>query len=173
MNIYVIADISFNNVNNAGSEKDLDRYNAALINKWNEIVSKEDKVLVFGNFARGTGSKIKEIISQLNGKIYMVQHSYNNFFDKNRWERLGIYRVWNCSCSYTFKDQEGKLHKAYFPLEKQLKNLNSYEYICVREDYMDVVSKKNILNIGAKYWNYEPIALNELADIIQRMKDFE
>lgn len=173
MSIYIISDISFNNVNNAGSEASLERYNTALINKWNSIVSDDDKVLVFGNFARGTGSTIRGIINQLKGKIYIVQHSYNNFFEKSRWHKYGIDKVWNCSCTYTFKDNEGHSHRVYFPLEEKLKNPKSHEYICVRENYMDTVIQDNILNIGAKFWDYGPIKLEELPKIFERLKDFK
>ena len=93
MSIYIISDISFNNVNNAGNEASLERYNTALINKWNSIVSDDDKVLVFGNFARGTGSTIRGIINQLKGKIYIVQHSYNNFFEKSTKTDCQNYKV--------------------------------------------------------------------------------
>ena len=81
--------------------------------------------------------------------------------------------MWNCSCTYTFKDDEGHSHKVYFPLEEKLKNPKSHEYICVRENYMDTVIQDNILNIGAKFWDYGPIKLEELPKIFERLKDFK
>ena len=173
MSVYIISDISFNDVNNAGSEASLDRYNAALIKQWNSVMSDGDEVLVFGNFARGNGTTIRGIIERLKGNIFIVQHQYNNFFDRKRWKKYGIYMVWNCSCCYSFDDKSNQKHKVYFPIEEKVINPETYEYICVGEKYMDEVIHNNILNIGAKYWNYTPIKLNELPNIFERMKGFQ
>ena len=55
----------------------------------------------------------------------------------------------------------------------KIKNPKSHEYICVRENYMDTVIQDNILNIGAKFWDYGPIKLEELPKIFERLKDFK
>lgn len=38
---------------------------------------------------------------------------------------------------------------------------------------MDTVIQDNILNIGAKFWDYGPIKLEELPKIFERLKDFK
>jgi calcineurin-like phosphoesterase family protein len=61
----------------------LEEMHTALITNWNNVVPEDGKVIVVGDFAftRDT-SKIKSILDQLNGEIYLVMgnHDYQNGF---------------------------------------------------------------------------------------------
>lgn len=64
----------------------------ALIERWNERVGKDDIVLHLGDFAFAGANKIQEIVSRLNGKIYLLlgNHDRVRQFD---WNSLGFARV--------------------------------------------------------------------------------
>lgn len=57
--------------------------NEALINNWNAVVAPEDNVYSLGDFAMGKIGKIKEVISQLNGNLYMITGNHDEEIIKN------------------------------------------------------------------------------------------
>jgi calcineurin-like phosphoesterase family protein len=58
---------------------DVGSMNAALIQNWNSVVKPEDSIYHLGDFAFGSLNKTIEILSQLNGKKYLVKgnHDYH------------------------------------------------------------------------------------------------
>lgn len=169
MSYYVIADINFNNKLIAAKLKmSIEDYNKMLINKWNSITTKDDSIFVFGVFGTGLGKELKPIIEQLNGAIYIVNYVENKIFDRDRWKRLGIHAVWNCNFTYPIGDD-----KIFFPAAKKCKDDTCKYRILTEKDGAAEVYKNNQLSIEAKYWDYTPILLKEIPDIILRMKDFE
>jgi len=59
--------------------------NESLINNWNKVVPKDGIVFHAGDFAMtGRIDYIKELVSKLNGKIYLTlgNHCYQNRFDR-------------------------------------------------------------------------------------------
>jgi calcineurin-like phosphoesterase family protein len=82
MKVKVISDTHF------GHEKLLEfrgfssvkQMNEAIINKWNELIGKDDKVIHLGDFAVGMKEdEIESIITRLNGKITLILGNHDTF----------------------------------------------------------------------------------------------
>ena len=61
-----------------------EQMNTSLINSWNSVVSAEDEVYVLGDF--GADKREAEILSELNGKKYLVKGNhdvYSNEYYRN------------------------------------------------------------------------------------------
>lgn len=82
MKIKVVSDTHF------GHEKllelrgfsSVDEMNKAIIDKWNKLIDKEDRVIHLGDFAVGMKEDdIEKIISRLNGKITLILGNHDTF----------------------------------------------------------------------------------------------
>lgn len=65
-----------------------------IIQRWNEVVKKDDKVYHLGDFGFGSKEQITDIVNQLNGKIYLIKG--NHCTHPNQWYRdCGIAEVYD------------------------------------------------------------------------------
>ena len=162
---YIISDIRFNDFDAAKANFTLiEDYNDFRINKWNSVVNEDDTVLIFGKFG---GSDMKSIINKLNGTIIIADSDDNQNYSINEWKNMGVKYVLKRNAFHTYGDNK----TAYFTPVKLDDNDDSIIFT-TEKDNLGQVFKGNRLSIEAKYWDYTPIKLDELGDIIERMKEY-
>lgn len=160
---YVIGDIKFNDFDAAKADFTLiEDYNEFRIKKWNSVVSDNDTVLVFGKFG---GGNMKSIINKLNGTIIIADSDDNSNYSINEWKDMGVKYVLRRNAFYNY----GEDKVAYFSPE----GVNDDSIVfTVERDNLGQVFKDNKMSIEAKYWDYTPIKLEDLGEIIERMKEY-
>ena len=162
---YIISDIRFNDFDAAKTNFTLiEDYNDFRINKWNSVVNEDDTVLIFGKFG---GGDMKSIINKLNGTIIIADSDDNQNYSINEWKNMGVKYVLKRNAFHTYGDNK----TAYFTPVKLDDNDDSIIFT-TEKDNLGQVFKGNRLSIEAKYWDYTPIKLEELGDIIERMKEY-
>ena len=162
---YIISDIRFNDFDAAKTNFTLiEDYNDFRINKWNSVVNEDDTVLIFGKFG---GGDMKSIINKLNGTIIIADSDDNQNYSINEWKNMGVKYVLKRNAFHTYGDNK----TAYFTPVKLDDNDDSIIFT-TEKDNLGQVFKGNRLSIEAKYWDYTPIKLDELGDIIERMKEY-
>lgn len=162
---YIISDIRFNDFDTAKKDFTLiEDYNDFRINKWNSVVNEDDTVLIFGKFG---GGDMKSIINKLNGTIIIADSDDNQNYSINEWKNMGVKYVLKRNAFHTYGDNK----TAYFIPVKLDDNDDSIIFT-TEKDNLGQVFKGNRLSIEAKYWDYTPIKLDELGDIIERMKEY-
>lgn len=67
----------------------VEEMNAYMIEKWNSRVRKNDEVIILGDFSWGTAEQTNEILSQLQGKLFLIKGNHDLFlkdkdFDASR-----------------------------------------------------------------------------------------
>ena len=73
---------------------DVYEMNKEMIIRWNSIVKKDDKVWHLGDFILGNKNIAADIISHLNGRIFLVKGNHDHM--KNQWYRdCGIKEVYD------------------------------------------------------------------------------
>ena len=162
---YIISDIRFNDFDTA--KKDfilIEDYNDFRINKWNSVVNEDDTVLIFGKFG---GGDMKSIINKLNGTIIIADSDDNQNYSINEWKNMGVKYVLKRNAFHTYGDNK----IAYFTPVK-LDNNDDSIIFTTEKDNLGQVFKGNRLSIEAKYRDYTPIKLDELGNIIERMKEY-
>lgn len=79
-NIFFTADHHFGHANiirfTNRPFRDLDEMNEELIKRWNEKVGKEDFVYHLGDVSLGKPDFTKEVLDQLNGKIFLIKGNH-------------------------------------------------------------------------------------------------
>ena len=162
---YIISDIRFNDFDTAKKDFTLiEDYNDFRINKWNSVVNEDDTVLIFGKFG---GGDMKSIINKLNGTIIIADSDDNQNYSINEWKNMGVKYVLKRNAFHTYGDNK----TAYFTPVKLDDDDDSIMFT-TEKDNLGQVFKGNRLSIEAKYWDYTPIKLDELGDIIERMKEY-
>lgn len=160
---YIISDIKFNDFDAAKADFTLiEDYNEFRIKKWNSVVNDNDTVLVFGRFG---GGDMKSIINKLNGTIIIADSDDNQNYSINEWKEMGVKYVLRRNAFYNY----GEDKVAYFSPD----GVNDDSIVfTVERDNLGQVFKGNKMSIEAKYWDYTPIKLEDLGEIIERMKEY-
>lgn len=82
MTVFYTSDTHFSHHNILRYEnrpyRDTEEMDAALIEKWNDVVSKNDTVYHLGDFVFGGTTKWEKILSQLKGKIHLVLGNHDD-----------------------------------------------------------------------------------------------
>ena len=74
--------------------KNLNEMNEALIQRWNEKVGEKDLVLHLGDFSFGNKNRIKDIVTRLNGRIWLLMGNHDREQHYN-WKELGFDRTFD------------------------------------------------------------------------------
>jgi calcineurin-like phosphoesterase family protein len=69
---------------------DLEAMNAFIVTAWNSTVSKRDFVYVLGDIAFGNKEMIKNIVSQLHGRIYLILGNHDQSRSVKWWMDCGF-----------------------------------------------------------------------------------
>lgn len=93
----------------------------ALINNWNSVVKKDDIVFHLGDFAFAPNYRWKEILSKLNGRIYLIIGNH----DKSRWPGDSVMGLF----AGVYNQVELKIDNQYHIY------LNHYPFLCYAGTY--------------------------------------
>lgn len=67
--------------------KDVEEHDATLIKNWNDVVPEDGIVFHLGDVAFGNPNRVNEILSQLNGTIYLIigNHDWRRIVSEHAW----------------------------------------------------------------------------------------
>lgn len=80
---FIIADTHFGHKNIITYENrpfaDVDEMDGCLIDNWNSVVGKNDKIYILGDFALTSKERLAEIVHQLNGYKILILGNHDNY----------------------------------------------------------------------------------------------
>lgn len=130
--------------------KDRDEMNEELIRRWNEKVGPNDVVFHLGDFSFGNRNRIKDAVSRLNGRKFLLlgNHDREHSYD---WVALGFERV--------FRDpflMDGRFIFSHEPLDEIPEGkVNVYGHVH-GSSYFNTVDSNRIC-VCVERWNCAPI----------------
>jgi len=160
---------------------DMQTMNSALIMNWNKVVPKDGIVFHAGDFAMTANKEyIKELISQLNGKIYLV---FGNHDYQNRLDRVDVKPLFHqTSDMYQFTVLDDELEGGHINFI-----ITHYPFLFWRRGYIHLfghihsgpnsTSKDKVpyhpmrYDIGVDAWNYTPVSYNIMKNHIKKMSE--
>ena len=93
-NVFLCADLHFFHKNIIQYEnrpfKDVEDMNRGLIQKWNQVVSKKDKVFILGDVSFGSSQGTTECVKQLNGYKTLVMGNHDRAHSVSWWQQIGL-----------------------------------------------------------------------------------
>lgn len=132
--------------------KDVSEMNKFLIKQWNNTVKKTDTVWFLGDFALGGRDECKQLLSQLNGQIYMIRGNHDNFPDSF---------YYDCGIKFISKYPvvlKKKFILSHAPLEMEDETLFHNIYGHVHNKGNETFAK-NSTCVCVERHNYKPIEL--------------
>ena len=169
MKTYIISDTHFNHENIIKyckrPFKSAEEMNNTLIDNWNKTVKKEDQVYHLGDLYLGPKQGLRNIISNLNGKIYLIKGNHDRLTNKS-YEDLGITLLKNAPI-YLDKYKVGLTHKPIpdSMLKKGYINIHGHIHEKKLEDiYDNNFTKNKHINVSADVLKFKPILLKKLIE---------
>ena len=172
MNKYIISDTHFNHSNIIKycnrPFKDVNDMNESIINNWNSIVKKEDIVYHLGDFFLGSKFELKDIVSRLNGQIYLIKGNHDRLTTKS-YEDSGIIVLKGAPIIL----DEYKVMLSHKPLpDSMIKagyiNVHGHIHDKRLEDiYDDSFSKFKHINVSCDVCDYRPILMEDLRSCVK------
>jgi len=159
-NIYVIGDPHFGHHNIIEycnrPFKNIEVMDKYMITQWNKVVSEEDIVYLFGDFALCNTRRYIYIAKRLNGKIHLIRGNHDKQSKTKIVERMGFESVQDSlivdGLLFTHYPEE---NSPYFNVHAHTHNTRSNDpkHFCVSTELL----------------NYKPISLKELKRRINRL----
>ena len=181
-NIFFTSDTHFSHANILKYCKrpfaNIDEHDKELIYRWNNVVPKDGIVFHLGDVAFGSSQRVKEILSQLNGKIHLVIGNHD-------WRRIVSEHAWRF---------ENMTQQINMRIDGRHTILNHYPLLCFSGSYRGADSTYQLFghvhtspytndgldnsrmqmlfptqyDVGVDNNDYAPISWNTVNNIIQR-----
>ena len=156
----------------------VDDMDAELIRRWNAKVNRGDLVYVLGDMVWKTkNGTAEDLIHNLNGQIILIRGNHDRFLS-NAKAKNGLAAVKDYDeINVTLEDGTARrcvLSHYFIPLYNGHRNggihLHGHSHFSDEADYeIDLAKQLNamgvlneIYNVGCRYWNYEPVILDEI-----------
>ncbi len=141
--------------------KSPEHHNQTMINNWNKVVTPEDKVYHFGDFAYDKSLLTKDFVSQLNGSIILIRGNHDTSSPKLL---KSLFTEVYDSLLLKYKDQTFFCN--HFPSngKKGFWNICGHVHANWRV-------QKNMINVGVDAWQYTPIPISDLPKIINAIEN--
>lgn len=157
----------------------VEEMNESLIENWNSTVEPDDTVFHLGDFAFGGAELWKEVLTRLNGKIYLIlgnhdeknfRESYREYFEGISWQmklRIEGRSIYLNHCPFlcyggSYRTPENAVWQLHgHTHEMQGENLGEdYPRLQYRFPYQ--------YDVGVDFNNYKPISFTELCKKIEK-----
>ncbi len=158
--------------------KDVEEMNEKIIENWNSVVSKDDVVFYGGDLSFGKYQETKELVYQLNGKIYFIMGNHDNYSDivkMGRFEKV-LDLIDLTVKDDTALDKQGDSQHiviSHYPiLSHNRKRKNSFHVhfhthgSIKRDPIYDWYYKGLIIDAGVNCIDYHPISYTQVKEIM-------
>ncbi|WP_240418486.1 phosphoesterase [Paenibacillus periandrae] len=161
-NVYVISDHHFGHKNIIDFEsrpfRDADEMTETMIEKWNAVVTKEDKVLHLGDFSFLNKDKTASIVSRLNGYKTLILGNHDRGRSRSWWLDAGFDEVSENPIVYNgfyFLSHEPMYMNKHMPYVNVHGHIHGQKY-----------EGKQYINVSVELWDYTPISFEQIKAMV-------
>ncbi|QHT63097.1 phosphoesterase [Paenibacillus lycopersici] len=132
--------------------------NETMIQKWNAVVGKEDKVFHLGDFSFLNRDRTKEIVSRLNGCKHLILGNHDRGRTRSWWLDVGFDEV----------SEHPIIYKDFFFLSHEPMYMNRHmPYVNVHghihgQKYEGI----HYFNVCVEHWDYTPLTFEQIRDAV-------
>lgn len=149
--------------------KDSDDMTQQMIKKWNEKVSKGDRVYILGDFCFGTQEEIYKLATMLNGEKFLILGNHDH---KAKQLTLAQRRCFGWIKDYYMLKHDGlKIALMHYPMQvwdcKHHGALHFHGHIHSNTNHEMEYYIPNTYNVGVDVNDFAPI---ELSEILEKLK---
>ncbi len=156
---------------------DVHSMNKHITESWNKVVTPEDEVYILGDiFFKLPKSKMRNIMSGLNGKKYIVKGNHDRTETLNNLFNAKLIEWWKYSHDMSY-EYDGKMydfslsHYPHYPVKGD-------EIICLHghthgiyEHHGGYTHATGVIDVGVDNLGYEPISIEQIINFIERSKN--
>lgn len=160
---------------------DINEMSEKLIENWNECVKDDDIVFVLGDtFWFNDSHKIKKVLEQLNGIIYIIPGNHDDFTSYHRVADNPRIILCDDIVQVFLESEDNRWHKkilelwlAHYPLmtwpHRENGAINLFGHIHSKPKGREGVDQdlplhKHQCDVGTDYWGYKPVKLERLLE---------
>jgi calcineurin-like phosphoesterase family protein len=167
--IFLISDPHFYHANIIEYEdrpfKDVNAMNFALISRWNNIVSKKDKIICLGDFAFANKEIVRGIVAELNGYKVLVMGNHDRRHSVKWWLETGFNEV--SAYPIIYKESYILSHEPVY-LNSHMPYANIFGHVHGGKNYADY-SEQGFCACAERI-DYTPIEWNEIIRLMKGEK---
>jgi len=160
--VFFISDHHFGHKNIIDFESrpfsDVDEMTTKMIEKWNSVVSKDDKVFHLGDFSFLNRDKTKAIIQELNGYKFLIMGNHDRGRSKSWWLDVGFNEVSEYPIIY--KDFFFLSHEPMY-MNKHMPYVNLHGHI-----HCQKYEGNSYFNVCVEHWDYTPLTFEQIRDSV-------
>ncbi|MCU6793958.1 phosphoesterase [Paenibacillus sp. WQ 127069] len=161
-NVYVISDHHFGHTNIIDFEsrpfRDADEMTETMIEKWNAVVTKDDKVIHLGDFSFLNKDKTANIVSRLNGYKTLILGNHDRGRSRSWWLDAGFDEVSENPIVYNgfyFLSHEPMYMNKHMPYVNVHGHIHGQKY-----------EGKQYINVSVEQWDYTPISFEQIKAMV-------
>ncbi|MEK3719809.1 phosphoesterase [Paenibacillus sp. FSL H8-0034] len=161
-NVYVISDHHFGHANIIDFEsrpfRDADEMTETMIEKWNAVVTKDDKVIHLGDFSFLNKDKTASIVSRLSGYKTLILGNHDRGRSRSWWLDAGFDEVSENPIVYNgfyFLSHEPMYMNKHMPYVNVHGHIHGQKY-----------EGKQYINVSVELWDYTPISFEQIKAMV-------
>jgi len=135
--------------------EDMDPY---MIERWNAVVSPDDKVFHLGDFSFWNHEQTKHIVSQLNGYKHLILGNHDRGRSRTWWLDVGFHEVSEHPIIYQqffFLTHEPMYMNKHMPFVNVHGHIHTQKY-----------EGKSYFNVSVEHWDYQPVSFEQIRDAV-------
>lgn len=135
---------------------DIDEMDAALIQNWNETITKHTHVFILGDFSFRPAARTLEIIAELNGIKFLIlgNHDHLSDYALSLFDGVAPYHEIAYAskkfvlCHYPLRSWNNMHHGSW--------NLHGHSHGNIKERW------RNQVDVGVDCWDFKPVSIEEI-----------
>ncbi|TDG00273.1 metallophosphoesterase [Paenibacillus piri] len=160
--VYVISDHHFGHANIIDFESrpftDAEQMTEVMIEKWNAVVQKEDKVFHLGDFSFLNKEKTSAVVSRLNGYKTLIMGNHDRGRTRSWWLSAGFDEVSEHPIVYGgffFMSHEPMYMNKHMPYVNLHGHIHSQKY-----------EGGQYVNVCVEHWEYTPVSFDTIKAMV-------
>lgn len=136
----------------------VEEMNAAMIESWNSVVGREDKVFHLGDFSFLNRDKTKAIVERLHGYKVLILGNHDRGRSRSWWLDAGFDEVSEYPIVY-----QGFFFLSHEPMymNKHMPYVNVHGHI-----HGQKYEGKSYFNVSVEHWEYKPVPFEQIRDSV-------
>ena len=167
--LFIISDTHFGDENIIKYERrpfsTIEEMDDQMIASWNNLVNKDDMVFHLGDVGVYPALKMKDIITQLNGKKILIMGNHDNYLTLREWMECGFDEVYKYPIIYD--EFIVMQHEPPQYINSDTPFFYLYGHVHGTEMY-PTVSKQSAC-VSVERWNYEPVDIEKIKKSITEL----
>ncbi|OXM82827.1 phosphoesterase [Paenibacillus rigui] len=160
--VYMISDHHFGHKHIIDFESrpftDAEEMTETMIERWNAVVGKEDRVIHLGDFSFLNMEKTRSIVSRLNGSKMLIMGNHDR----------GRSRAWWLEAGFQEVSEHGIIYNGFFLLSHEPMYMNKHmPYVNIHGHiHGQKYEGKQYINVCVEHWDYTPISFDTIKAMV-------